>query len=104
MKKIFTLIFLAISSVSYAEETIIQPIGPINFNGDASIAYFRGSLKWGAPGCPNATYAQILANVPGRKEMLSIALAAKMANKPVQFWGTCSPDKDYFNAMYIIVE
>lgn len=104
MKKIALLALVMLSSISYAEETITQTIGPINFNGEINVAFFRGNLKWGAPGCPNATYVQILSSVAGRKELLSIALAAKMANKPVRFWGACNADKDYFDAMYIVVE
>lgn len=104
MKKLALLSLLLFSSISYADETITQTIGPINYNGEINVAFFRGNLKWGAPSCPNATYVQILSSVPGRKELLSIALAAKMANKPVKFWGTCNADKDYFDAMYIIVD
>ncbi len=104
MKKLALLALVMLSSISYAEETITQTIGPINFNGETNVAFFRGNLKWAAPGCPNATYVQILSSVAGRKELLSIALAAKMANKPVRFWGVCNADKDYFDAMYIIVE
>lgn len=104
MKKVSLLSLILVSSFSYAEETITQTIGAINFNAEINVAFFRGNLKWGAPNCPNATYIQINSSLAGRKELISIALAAKMANKPVRFWGTCNENTDYFDAMYIVVE
>ncbi len=105
MKKsaFFTIIFLA-SFGAYAETTIFQNIGPINFNGSINSAFFRGDQKWGSVSCPNAKYVQVKSDVSGRKEILSIALSAKMAKKRVQFWGACDTDPNYFNAFYIVVE
>ncbi len=51
---------ILVSTVVSAEQTIYQNIGPINFNGTDNIVFFRGDQKWGAPGCPNATYVQVV--------------------------------------------
>jgi hypothetical protein len=98
----FVLCLLCISECTLAD-TIFQKIKQVNYNGDANYAYFVGDARWGDPGCANATYVSIGPNVSGRKEILSIGLAAYMAGKKVQFWGQCAQDKDYFEAMYIVV-
>lgn len=104
MKKVlFFISIFMFSSYAYCEETISQLIGPVNFNGSESTSFYRGASKWGAPSCPNATYVQVRSNVPGYKEILSIALAAKMAGKKVQFWGSCDTDPNYFTAFYVVI-
>ncbi len=105
MKRLVIFFGLILASISAsAETTVFQSIGPINYNGNDNISFFRGDQKWGAAGCPNATYVQVKSDVLGRNEILSIALSAKMAAKRVQFWGACDTDTNYFNAFYIIVE
>lgn len=102
-KKIGIAIFIFLISESVFANTIFQKIKQVNYNGDANYAYFVGDAKWGDPACANATYVSIGSNVSGRKEILSIGLAAYMAGKKVQFWGQCAQDKDYFEAFYIVV-
>jgi len=104
IKSVFLCLTIFFSNFAFSDATISQLIGPLNYNGDSNTVFFRGSMKWGAAGCPNATYVQVLSNVSGRKEILSIALAAKMAGKKVEFLGSCNADLDYFDAVYIIIQ
>lgn len=103
-KKIFLLLFFSFVGSASAEVTVFQEITQINFNGQANLTYFLGGAKWGAPSCPNATHVQLPATLPGRKELLSLATAAKMAGRKVQFWGYCNTDTDYFDTFYIVVQ
>ncbi len=106
MKKILGFfIVMLFSGQILAESTIFQTVTLINFDASANGAlYFRGDAKWGASSCSNATYVQIKADVPARKELLSIVLAEKMAGKRIQFWGTCDANTEYFNASYLVAE
>jgi hypothetical protein len=105
VKKILVLVVCSlVVSASQAETTIFQAPGAINFNGNDNVLFVRGDQKWGASGCPDATYVQVKSDVVGRKDILSIVLAAKMSSKRVQFWGGCDANTDYFNAFYIVVE
>ena len=101
-KLMLSVSIMLIASVASAN-TIFQKVKQVNYNGDANYLYFVGESRWGDAGCPNATYVSIGPNISGRKEILSIGLAAYMAGKKVQFWGQCAADKDYFEAMYIVV-
>lgn len=104
-KFIVSLAMLFASFGAAADQTIFQAVTFINLNGDANLTYYRGPGAWGASGCPNATYVQVKAETSGRKEILSIALAAKMSGRRIQFWGNCDTnDPTTFNAFYIIVE
>lgn len=103
LKKIGIVLFALSISEYVSANTIFQKIKQVNYNGDANYAYFVGDARWGDSGCSNATYVSIGPNVAGRKEILSIGLAAYMAGKKVQFWGQCAQDKDYFEAFYIVV-
>src|SRR6476646_558202 len=85
------------SSFAHAN-TASLPITQINYNGDSNDSFFitTPGMGWGDPSCPNAQYVHVKSTVSGRQQILSIGLAAYMAGKKVQFWGTCSTDVGYF--------
>ncbi len=85
-----------------AEWTTAQLVKEMNYDGDADVSWFLGNAKWGSAGCPNATWVFIPASVAGRKQLLSIGLAASAAGKVVAFWGTCD-SSDRFSATYVRV-
>lgn len=103
---VLTMALLFAAAPARADEfTITQPILQLRYNGDADYAFFVGAARWGAPSCPNAQYAQVAASVAGRKQLLAIALAAKLAGARVNFQGICNAgNPDYFNVNYIVVE
>lgn len=105
MKKlIFSLLLFFYASVAISLETTVnQKIINVNYDGAGNSLYFIGGQRWGAPSCPNAPFIYIPSTVSGRKEILSIALAAKVSDKPVRFLGTCY-DSYYFAATYIVSE
>lgn len=88
--------------------TEILPISQINYNGGSNDLFFlTASGKWGDPACPNASYVHVKPSAAGRQELLSLGLAAYMAGKKVQFWGTCATAAAeagiYYDATYIVV-
>lgn len=90
-------------SVLADEVSVTQPIAQLHYDASADYLYMVGSSTWGAPSCPNATYAQVTATVPGRKQLLAIALAAKSSGARVSFRGTCG-NPNYFDVTYISVQ
>ncbi len=56
----------------------------------------------GVVGCTGAIRVMIDNSVKGRKEIFSMALAAKLAGKQLRFYGNCSPTvTHYFNAYWV---
>jgi hypothetical protein len=87
------------------EFTIWQPPTQVDFDADTSgdVLWILGSAKWGAAGCPNATWVLIDSSVTHREKMLAVVLAAHMAQKTVRFWGTCI-SADRLVATYVSVQ
>jgi hypothetical protein len=85
------------------EWTIVQPITLVQYDGVTDNSYFAGALKWGAASCATVTYVSIAPSVPGRKQLLSLALAAQLSGRTVRFLGQCQSN-GYFEATYISVE
>jgi hypothetical protein len=98
-----TVCICSAQSALAVEVSVTQPIAQLLYDASADYLYMVGSAKWGAPSCPNATYAQVTGNVPGRKQLLAIALAAKASGAQVYFQGTCS-HPNYFDITYIVVQ
>jgi hypothetical protein len=92
-----------VPGIAAAEVTISQAITQIQYDANGDHLWFVGAQKWGAPSCPNATYIRIPADVPGRKQLLAIGLAAKAGSQSVRFEGSCH-SSDYFNATYVYVD
>ena len=89
---------------AFADEvTISQPITELRYQANADYTYLVGAARWGSPSCPGAYYATIPAGASNAKQLLAIALAAKLAGSAVSFQGTCSGDLMYFNVNYIVV-
>ena len=108
VKKVLILLGLLSICTAVKANTEFQTISQINYNGDSNDLFFITSAgKWGDPSCPNAPYVHVKSSVAGRQQILSIGLAAYMAGKKVQFWGTCSTTPNevgiYFDAFYIVV-
>ena len=108
VKKVFVFLGLLFIGTAVKANTEFQTISQINYNGDSNDLFFLTTAgKWGDPSCPNAPYVHVKSSVAGKQQILSIGLAAYMAGKKVQFWGTCStvPNEAgiYFDAFYIVV-
>lgn len=86
------------------EWTVQQNIARVEYDGDADTLWFLGPALWVSPSCPSPTWIRIPSTVGGRKQMLSIGLAAQMAEKKVAFWGTCDSGGTFFNATYMKIE
>ena len=93
LKKVGFILFAVLVSGHVSANTIFQKIKQVNYNGDANYAYFVGDARWGDPACANATYVSIGPNLSGRKEILSIGLAAYMAAKKCNFGGSAPKTK-----------
>jgi hypothetical protein len=108
MKRIMSAaLMMALSTSAFAvdEWTGTKPIANLRFDGrtGSKTVYFETpSGVWSAAGCPNAQFVMIR-GIDGLKELLSIGLAAKLAERNVRFLGACL-DSDYFEAYYVIVE
>lgn len=111
-KTIFIAVLLLMSTKQViAETTSTKYIFEIDIDGAAEspIHYYlaTGSLSgvsnvgWGGATCPNANYVYTLASNSAQKEILSVAISAKVTGKPVSFEGTCSADGNYLQATRI---
>ena len=94
LSRVFGLVFtfcLFFSSAVNAGNTDYKKIDEVRVSGEVGQYYFTSvSGKWGAPGCPNAKYAYIQTDEHvDPHAMLSLALAAKMSDRPVLFSGVC---------------
>jgi hypothetical protein len=105
MRRLLVVAALCFSANAVADVwTNTQGVTRIQYDGSSNSMYVVGAAKWGATGCVNATYAWIKPDVPGRKELLALTMAAQTAGKTVKFQGTCNSDLDYFEACYVVVE
>ena len=106
MKAIRNFVFVIITlmpCVSLAAEwTVQQNIVQVQYDGDLDNTWIIPTAALGSPSCPNAYGVVIQSSVPGRKQLLSIALAAQMAGKKVSFWGTCANTATFFATMIIV--
>lgn len=106
MRTILAVALTLICSVGHAAEwTAKHPILRVLYDGatGTTTAYFETATgTWSPAGCPNARYVMVR-GVEGSREILAIALSAKLGDKLVQFYGTCY-DATYFSAHYITVE
>lgn len=92
--------------LSAAEYTGTFQISKVKFDGVYNNLYFfTENGGWGSPSCPSAAHAWVESTVSGQNGILSVGLAAKMADRNVQFYGTCSGHHpDYFKVTDIILE
>lgn len=96
-------LFLMISEAAVAENTGINDISRVQFQGVGKTLYIVAEDNaWDAPSCSGAKFVRVLSSLPGRDEMVSIVLAAFAAGKQVNFQGTCY-SSNYFDADYITV-
>jgi hypothetical protein len=96
----------AIPGFACAQQTISQPMTQINFSANSRNGFAVGPAKWGAPGCPGATYVLVPDQTTnqGNKLLWAMVVAAKHAGSKVTFLGACAAwDLDYFVADYVIV-
>ena len=101
---VFSIGWAANSLSAGNETTTSQIISQFLYNGISDHTYFTSTVGWGAPSCPNAIYAEVMPDLPGKKEMLAIGYAAKLSGTPVKFMGSCNPgDSNYFTVTYIFV-
>ena len=105
--KIFVFIVLAIFSMSAfsVTSTKYHKISIIQVNGYDKYYYFKTeNTQWEAPDCPDAVWAYVRTqDVSVADQILSVALAAKMSGKKVQFTGTCD-NANYLRADRITME
>lgn len=106
MKRIMSAaLMMTLSTVACAEEwTGTKQISNLTFDAraDHTIYFETTSGHWSAAGCPNAQYVMVR-NSTGLKEILSMGLGAKLAERNVRFYGNCQ-SADYFQAEYVLVE
>lgn len=93
-----THILLLFSGAAYSEATEYKKIDNIKLSGKDGYIYFLAEGgKWGGEDCPQAIYAYISQDsVLLSKEMLSVALAAKMSKTNIKFVGNCDETGIYF--------
>ena len=92
---IFTNVFMA-TDLAYAESTAQKTIDWMRLRSDHGNYFLVNDSGWGVPECPSVKYAYIKASInPYANQLLSAALAAKLSNTPVSFWGTCE-GTEYF--------
>lgn len=105
-QKLVILILLLCSSGSFAIPTGDKLVDEIGIQGSLPDEIVIIKLSgWGASGCESARHVVLASTVNNRQEMLSLILSAKMASKPVRFYGDCdSTNSDKFNATYTILK
>lgn len=109
MKRVLLFLLVGFSSFVFAaDHTNFASVRQMNYDGNADYTYFLADNGWEVKNADGSilcspTYVQVKNNVPGRDKILSMGLAAYMANKQVQFHGTCTEGASYFHAHYIII-
>jgi hypothetical protein len=89
-----------------AADSRIQQITTLQYRDDFKALYIKGVQGWGAPSCPNATWAIVtdLTTNPGRKNLVALAMLAKATGAQVIVAGECAPwDGDVFLVSLIAV-
>lgn len=109
MKNIFkSLIVLCafISAEAMAVGTADKVPDQIGIQGLTPDEFVITSLSgWGASGCSGARSAILSSSLNNRDQMLSLIIAAKAADMPIRFYGSCdASNPDRFNATYTIVK
>jgi len=107
LKSIMAAIFLTVSSSVLAIPTGDKLIDEIGIQGASPDEIVLTNLSgWGASGCETASVVVLGPSVSNRQAMLSLALAAKMGNKPVRFYGDCDVNSggNRFNATYMMIK
>ena len=105
MKLFFLVSLLCLSLTTHAANTGLVSIKQIRYNATSERFFVETTTTWGVA-CNGNTVNFVIADsdLPGQKEIISLALAAKMGNRKVQFWGVCDPsNNDNFKADYILV-
>jgi hypothetical protein len=102
MKKIILICLLFMSQNAFAGEySNTAKIGEIRFNNNAKIIYLKPvSGAWTNTGCMAIT---VPSSMSGQDGFISIALAAKLAGKEINFFGDCDTVSKNFTAHSIIV-
>ncbi|KZZ48823.1 hypothetical protein A3759_17810 [Thalassolituus sp. HI0120] len=107
MKKLLVSIFLTVFAVNVnAAATNTQRISSLRIDAASQTFYVSGEQAWAGDGdCTGAAYVFIKESTPGYQEFISMAMAAYLSGKRVQFYGACDDtvNGDYFKAHYIII-
>ena len=94
----------AFSGPALADQTIVQGVTHVLYNGTADSAFVVGTARWGAAGC-NPYYVEIAPTQAGRDKLLAIILAAQAGGRRLSFQGTCNvSNPDYFSAYYVTIQ
>ncbi|WP_125720561.1 hypothetical protein [Pseudoalteromonas rubra] len=81
--------FAAVGDRVSSQTLLIENIRVQLYKGEAYLYFAPVGKDWSAPGCPKTEFAYIKESEAGATSFMSVALAAKMANVPVKFTGTC---------------
>ncbi|SEL19663.1 hypothetical protein SAMN05216214_10953 [Atopomonas hussainii] len=102
--RVLTLAALLVSAWAQADETTKpQEITRIQYSAANKTLYFASTTGWGAPSCPNATYAYAHeASTPGLATLTSLGMQAKASGSMVTFTGTCD-NAEHMKIDYIII-
>lgn len=106
MKQILMILMASLSVSAFsAEVTAFRNIAAVQISASGTVYFVAKPAGWGAPSCPNATYAHYnKASNIAAEEFLSLALTAKAAGYLVAFNGDCSADGNYVSVNYIKVK
>lgn len=92
ISKVLAVLIVGVVSLStVAESTIYSKIGRLKVDGPTGYIYFQSEVEsWGAPSCSAGAYAYVNPNEnSSAKDILSVGLAAKLAERRVLFDGVC---------------
>lgn len=107
LRKLFLLSILSLfGKVSLADQTMSDIIGSLRLNDEETIFFEPERKSWYVVSdtC-SPRYVRVDSSVKGRKEILAIALAAKLAKKKVYFYGECDKDTGrYFHTSSIVMK
>ncbi|KAF7781467.1 hypothetical protein PRUB_b0695 [Pseudoalteromonas rubra] len=81
--------FAAVGDSVNTQTLPIENIRVQLYKGDAYLYFSPKEKDWSAPGCPGTKFAYIRESEAGANSIMSVALAARMAQIPVKFTGIC---------------
>ena len=93
------LLTLKSTDIFAGTSTAQRTIEGIHVKKDGYFYFTSKEGNWSSAGCENAKYVLVDGNTSVvEKEILSVALSAKLAGKKVYFLGECHTDLNYYSA------
>lgn len=102
LRVIALILFMVASPLQAGEVSEYHQIDRIQVNASGTVYVVGTGDGWGAPSCPNATYAYYSKSEnTASTEFMTLVVAAKSTGVSVRFDGICS-SSNYFKVHYII--